>query len=495
MNRARTAAPQFELPPTAVSSAGEYFVPPRAAYTTYIPAILILTGLPAWIAGNDLAMALAAAVGGVTALYMLWDWLFEEGPTRISTVMAMTLLLGYGLGALNTWLTLPRGGLTVAQFLGGDESVYAHGMAAVLLVTGPLCFVGEFFERPLFGSEFRLPLDYRTYAFIVLGTGAVVAGFLTHNLEFQGLQMKAGQQLSPAASLLSSAFPPLTALAVAVCLVARGRVIKPLIILCTFILCILIMAVGRRSMIYTAMLVIFALRLTGFKIRRAFLKKILLMAGLGFFLAVGVSVFMLLRLAGFQTGKGLNTTLAERIQIALTWVEDGTALNRATEANRVNFQGRTFVLGFFADVLDGSMRRTPALGKLAMGFASQAIPRVFNPNKDLTFGEEPLVDAQFGLTYADAANSILSNGATDFGIFGILLYPLLLVFVLRVLMTGFAMVLPPMPLAFIALALLFTVLQTETTLVSYFALIRDVLIYGSILYIFARLPRLSLRNQ
>jgi hypothetical protein len=447
-----------------------------------------------WIIGNEPAMAFAATVGGVIGVYLLWDWLFREGPTRFSTLMVIALLLGYGLGTVNTWLTLPRGGLTIAQFLGADEAVYTHGMAAVLIVSAPLLFFGEFYERPLFGSDFRLPLDQRTYLFIVLGTIGVVIGFLTHSLGFEGGQVGSGGQVSVASALLSWMFPTLTSLTIALFLVVRGRFIKPLIGFCTLILCVLIMAIGRRNMIYTSMLVIFTLRLTGYRLKGTFFRKLLLILGLGFFLAVGVTVFMLLRLAGFQSGNA-GLPLAQRIQIALSWVEDGTALNRATEANRTNAQKRTFVLGFFADVLDASTRRTPALGKDFIGYTSLAIPRVLNPDKDLYFSEERLVDSQFSLTYGDSANSILTNGATDFGPIGLIAYPLLIVLLFRFCIGVLARLLPPFPVAFVASGIIFTLLQTENAIESYLLTIRNVIIFAFILFFFSRLPQFQLRNQ
>ncbi|HTY84055.1 MAG TPA: hypothetical protein VMB19_07540, partial [Silvibacterium sp.] len=78
---------------------GENFALPRTVYVTHIPAILLVTGFISWIAGDETGMVLAAAVGGAVSLYLMWDWLLAEGPTRLSTIMAMTLLLGYGLGA------------------------------------------------------------------------------------------------------------------------------------------------------------------------------------------------------------------------------------------------------------------------------------------------------------------------------------------------------------------------------------------------------------
>jgi len=483
---------QFDSPPLSARKLGEDVAAPRMLYSVYFTAILTVTALGAWIVGNELAMVAAAVVASVIALYMLWDWLVREGPTRLSTLLAIALLLGYGLGAVNTWLTLPRGSLTLSEFIGADEGVLARGMAGVLLSAAPLCFLGELYERPLFGREYRIPLNQQTYSLIFLGTVAIIIGFFTHSLGFAGTANTYGQELGVAAALLSWFFPPFTALTVAVFLATQGRFAKVFTGICTLILCICLMAVGRRNMVYTAMTILFALRLTGYRLKGTFFKKVLLFGTLGLFLAVGVTVFMLLRLAGYQNPKN-PPSLVQRIQIAFTWVSDGSALDRATQANQANVQRRTFVLGFFADVLEGSTTRTPALGQDVEGYISMAIPRVLNPNKDLTFGEESLADGLFGLSYVDAANSILTNGATDFGILGILLYPLILVFIMRAAIETFAVFLPSLPLSIVVLATVFTLLQTENATDGYLIALRNELIFAVILIVFSYLPQFRLR--
>ena len=108
---------QFDSPLPSFHQLGEDLAPPRIIYVIHLPAILTVAALVSWIVSSELAMVAAATVAAVVALYMLWDWLLRDGPTRFSTLLAITLLLGYGLGAVNTWLTFPRGNLSLAEFL------------------------------------------------------------------------------------------------------------------------------------------------------------------------------------------------------------------------------------------------------------------------------------------------------------------------------------------------------------------------------------------
>ena len=379
MNVTRTA-PAMQIVSASLPSRvlGEDFAYPRVHYLNHIPAILLVTGLITWIAGNELGMVVAATVASFIACYMLWDWLFREGPTRFSTIQAMTLLLGYGLGALNTWLTLPRGDLPLAAFLGADQGILTRGMAAVLLSAVALCFLGELYERPLFGREFRIPLDQHTYALIYVGTLAIIAGFLTHSLGYGGIANAYREQQSPVAALLGWLLSPLAALTAAVFLASKG-LSKLLTGVCTLILCVLLMAVGRRVVVYTAMEILFALRLTGYRLKGTVFRKALLLAVLAVFVAVGATVLMLLRLAAVQNHSDINTPLDRRIQIAMGWVEDGTALTRANEATQTNVEKRTFVLGFFADVLEGSSREDARAWKRSGVFRERGSAQTLQP--------------------------------------------------------------------------------------------------------------------
>lgn len=496
MNAIRAGSPTVYLDSPSVSyrRLGEEFAPPRALYVIHFPAILALSALVSWIAGTEMAMVAAAGVASVIALYMLWDWLLREGPTRLSTLLALTLLLGYGLGALNTWLTLPRGHLSLAAFLGSDEGVLARGMAGVLLSAAPLCFFGELYERPLFGREFRVPLDQHTYLLVLLGTVATVLGFMTNSLGYMGAQNVNGE-LSVPAALLSWVFPPLTALTIAIFLAAPAGLPKLLTAACALVLLACLMIVGRRVIVYAAMETLFALRLTGYQLKGTVFKKILLLLGLGLTITVGVTVFMLIRLAGFENPHDPSSlSLGHRIDTAMGWVNDGTALTRATEANQTNVQKRTFVLGFFADLLEGSSRRTPGLGHDLFEYAQSTIPRVIYPEKDAFFSEEEYADGLFGLTYGDAANSILTNGAIDFGLLGVIVYPLLLVALTRICIEVCSRFLPALPASIIALGTIFTMLETETGTSGYIVTIRNQIIFAVILFIYSRLPKFQLRR-
>lgn len=460
----------------------------------------MLTAMITWAISDETAMIVASVVATIVALFSLGDWLFRYGPTRFSTLFGLALLLGYGTGTLNTWLTLPRGRLTLAQIMGTDEGELARAIAAVLISAAALYFFGELYERPLFGREFRIPMDQRTYLLIYLGTLLVIFSFLTHQLSFMGLVHGEQGNLNIFGVFVLWLFMPLVAVSMAVFLATpRGRT-RNIVGLCVAILCILLMALGRRFLIYTGIEILFAIRLTGYRVKGSLVKKVFLVGLVIFFVVFGALTFMLLRIAGYQIATqqpgatNMSISLVERINIAAKWVEDGSALERTATASQSNVEKRTFVVQFFADVLEGSFRATPALGRDFWSQFGVAVPSAFAIDKSQLSGEEELANEVFNLNWGDAPNSILTAGAIDFGLLGVILYPLLVIGLTKAAARFIFRHIPPFPATIVGLALMFQILQTEDNLDAYFVSIRNGIIFAVILYCFSRMPTLRLRR-
>jgi hypothetical protein len=465
---------------------GDDVAPPRQLYITFIPPLLTLTGILSWVMGDELGMVFAALVASAIGLFTLWNWLFREAPTRFSTLMAMSLLLGYGGGTLNTWITLPRGSLTVAALMELPQGVLARGMGAVLISTAPLFFLGELYEKPLFGRGFRLQIDKRTRTLIRIGTLGMLAGYATHSLAFQG-PATGGGHVSVPGVFLTWLYTPLVAVAVGGFLTAEQKTDKLLDGLSSLILLLIFSVMGRRVTMYTVVEILFMLRLVGYRWKGSLARKALLVLGLGAIMIVCSLTFMLLRIAGASQRRGWMT-IEKRVAVASKLVQKGGAYAIAAHATQSNLQKRTFVLSFFANVLDASSRKTPALGQDAFGMLQLSIPSAFYPGKNAYFSEEGLVDRQFDLSYGDQPNSILTAGATDFGFIGVIFYPLIAILLCRSVFNFIARWLRPTPLLFVALSFILMMLVTETTLSGYFEIVRNSGVFGLLLQFFMTLP-------
>lgn len=457
-------------------------------YFLVLPGVLAIFGALSWLIGNDSGMVLAALAGSAVGLFTTWDWLFRRAPTRFSTLMATELLLGYALGTLNTWLTLPRGSYTLAEYMGLNEGALARGIGTVLVCSALLYFLGEILEKPIFGRDFRLSFGPKTRLVVYAGTLAILAGFLTRRSSFIGND---STHVHPGviSFFLSWLYMPVTAMAVVSFLSVQNRVDRVMCGLSALFLVMQFAIQGRRTAIYTSMEIVLLLGLAGYRWNEQIIKKLLLLAGLAGTVVACSLIFMLLRVAGGLSPRK-HMTLEKRITVAKRMVKLGNGLEVATQVTQKNVETRTFILAFLANVEDASFRMTPALGRDAANFLSNATPRLLFPNKTYV-PEEELVDEQFGFSYTDEANSILTAGATDFGFMGMLLYPLIIVLAYRILFNVLARWLGPIPLMFLVLSFIITMMVTENTLGGYFEPLRDVPLFCGMLALFLAFPGIS----
>ncbi|MGC2163462.1 MAG: hypothetical protein WA634_16250 [Silvibacterium sp.] len=473
---------------------GNDLAPPRQLYITVIPGILALAGAISWMMSNDQGMVLACFVATAVAFFTLWDWLFRRGPTRFSTLMAMALLIGYGTGTLNTWITLPRYSLTLTEVMGLGPGILARGLGAALVSSASLYFLGEIFEKPIFGRDFRFEIDSKMRALVYTCTLGMLVGYATHSLTMGSGPVASGGHISIFGDLLLWFYTPLTAIAVTNFLISPSRRQKVLAGLSSLILLLLFSVMGRRVIIYTAMEILFVAGLAGYRVRGMSFRKLFLLAALCAVMVASALTFMLLRIAAgniAQTHK--SPTLAKQIVVAGKMVNKGGAYTLAGKSTQSNFQTRTFVLAFMANILDASSRMTPAMGRDALSMIELSIPSVIYPDKNSYFSEEALDDQQFGFSYGDEANSILTGGATDFGFFGLIAYPLLVVVFVRLVYDFLARRLKVIPLMFVVLAISYRMLQTEMTINSYLVGVRDSILFSVLLALVMALPRIQLR--
>jgi hypothetical protein len=473
---------------------GEDFESPRRIYSTWLPAILAFTGIISWLISNQFAMVLSSMVGGVLGCYMLGDWLFR-GPTRFSTLIALGLLIGYGLGAVNTWATTARAGLTVGQYMGYDDAALARGIAAVLICCAILIFLGELLERPMFGRDFAFHPDDRVYTFVYLGVLLMLAAFATGSITFNGIAPTATGDIGVFKSFLDWIFAPLVAVALTCFLVTpRGTVRRKLTGVAALTLAVLLIFLGRRVIFYTVLEAVFFARIAGFRLQGSFLKKLFTFALVLGFIVAGTLSFMLLRIAGYGSGPSGHKALGDRIELAVEWVREGTALERTLTTSRSNVQTRTFMLGFFASVLEGSSSRTPGLGVNTIGLMQLAIPSVLYPAKDKFYSEEAMTDRLFGFGYIDEANSLMTNGAVDFGLIGAILYPIAVAAFLRTsleLVSGF---MDQFSMLILVLSAIYFALAPETTITAVVDLVLHGVLFSAGILLFVALPRFRLRT-
>jgi hypothetical protein len=198
--------------PLSMRRLGDNREPLRRLYFLDFPLLLLSVGLLTWVLPTDTMLAVSSFVGAVVGLYSLWEIVIRRGPIRFAHFFCVANTVGYGFGALNSWLTISRGTMSLADFFNRDTAAVSHAMAAVLISSGILYALGEIYETPIFGTNFRLKLDNRAAAFVFFGTALIIVGYATGSMGYMGINaIGNGGHVSVLAGLLGWLFPTLFA--------------------------------------------------------------------------------------------------------------------------------------------------------------------------------------------------------------------------------------------------------------------------------------------
>jgi hypothetical protein len=477
---------------------GCHFAPQNQVYFLYLPFVLGSFGAAVWAFPTDFMFVLGALVGSLAGIYVLVDIVFRAAPLRLTTICGMTILLGYNLGSFNTWLTLQRGTLTVAEITARDPSALGRAIAACMVTAALLVITGELFERPLFGSEFYLTFGVGTLPLVFSTTLLLAAAYASGNASFTGLAVDESGHISPATQLILWWYTP--AYAYTVCAAVNTTGVTRLIVrIMAVIQTLALVPFGRRQFAFAVLLALIATRLGRFRLRLPLYKKVLIgIAGIVLVTVASVSFFYL-RVAGWRPKAKGNLSLVERFENAYDLLQQRDPAEILALMG-TNVSQRTFVIGFFSDLLEAS-QRSKLLGKDLVYNMQLAVPSAISRDKFgiLPYapnggGEEVMANMQWGFSYIDEANSLITAGAADFGFLGVLLYPLAFSFLLRFAAEWIQYIVPTRTAVIISFAYVYESLQAETSPGEYFLQIRSTILVVVILYILARLPAFRLRS-
>lgn len=466
---------------------------PRRLYLLYLPLLMLAAGCACWVLETDAMLMVGAVTLACVAAYLFYGLAVQLEPLRVSTVLVATLGFGYGLGAAIPWFTVERSGIGLGEYLHKDPVALTHTIGSVLVSMAILLAVGEYAEKPIFGDDFELRYPPQATFFITFGVAIIGVAYVRGSLNFQGVEVGEGGHLSIFASFASWLVSALFAITLWASLNVKGKALQRYLVLLLLVQFVLVIPLGRRVMIYTLLLSLLAMRLGRFRLNWSWPKRILIGLILAGMLYVTSIAFYYMRIAGYSAGK-THLSLFARVSLAITYFESKD-FDTVQESFSKNVKGRTFILGYLAELEDYSLHFTPGYGQDIQGQVLLAVPSAIYPSKDTSFGEEGLDNQLFGSTYLDEANSIFTAGATDFGLLGIVVYPLLLCWVTRGFFELIGQGLPTFVATFIILAEVNGLLQPENNITSYIIYMRNGLLFGAVVWFFIALPAFRLRKE
>lgn len=475
----------------SVRRLGDNWEPLRRLYFLDFPLLLLSVGLLTWVFPTDTMLVVSSSVGAFVGFYTLWEVVVRRRPIRFAHFFCIANTAGYGFGVLNSWLTISRGDRGLAEFFNRDAEAVSRAMAAVLISSGILYALGEIYESPIFGSNFKLNFDNRAVAFIFFGTVLIIVGYLTGTMGYMGTSQDSGGHVTVLAGLLAWLFPALFAFTCLTYLAWPKNALKSAIGFALIVQFILLVPTGRRGILYFIVMALIASRFSSFRPTWSFFKKIVYAFILVIIIFVGALTFYYLRVAGWGKHK---VSLVDRISLAIDLFESGNT-SKANEGFEKNLQKRTFILGYLSDLLDASLRMPTAMGKNALHEFQLVIPSAFWEDKEaFLYQEESVANTQFNFAYKDEANSLYTAGAIDFGLWGMILYPILVCALFRLLAEFLRVNLPEMVSTIAILALLYNSLVTEAGLWVHLLAVRDAILFSAFLWICFKMLALALKH-
>lgn len=411
----------------------------------WMPFFLFLGG---WITylfrSSNTGFEIGAVIGALVVCRSVYLLVFKCQDVRFTWVTSCGLLLGYALGTFNTAAQLAKKHQTVAEHFFRLQDDLSFALSLVLWASAVLFLAGGVVEKPIqlnFAKLLKFDGTYLALAFLLY-----ILALATHQIGYMGSSVSEEGHVTILATIAGMTGPTLPALTVV--FRRKSKLLSRAVLFWGLLISEMAMLVpsGRRALIYSLLLVVFAFTLSGDRWKSALWKKALIIGICVAGLYGGNVMFYAMRHeaeVGRAAGRigAPNIKLGELVSNAIRFLREGRDASFDEEV-ATNLQDRTFVLRYFSDLVTQSWTHTPVHGRVALFSVSMATPSAIyglfgNKDKVIALGmEETVANPDFGLVATDEANSLLTGGLCDWGIPGLFIYPLgvalLINFVIRV---------------------------------------------------------------
>ena len=389
---------------------------------------------------------------------------------------ATSILLAYALSTLITQVKIySLKSVDVARYFDLGQSSLSIALAGVSFASAALIGLSRLLPTPL-----RLPIFNRQQ----LNEGLFVILFVaissiycvkTGLMAFQGLMFTDSEHpsISPFASMVSFALAPAGIMAM---FMASGRyevsqLNRWVLYALAATLWLVTFTQGRRLLVYLALLylIFYAFDASG---RFVWKKKLIFTMVVGFIAYFGIKLFFAFRVAGWDApGK------QDAIQLL------HSAIDILSHPSKYDFDyllsetslERPFVIKYFSQIIDKTSFEKWMFGEAMFATLLFSIPSALIGSKAFKIDEE-LIHPRIGLPIIDEANTILTTGFSDFGWFGMIIYPVIVLLVLRCLI----LIVRKSGIRwldyFVQFGVLFLLLNVESSMAAYWSFVRSTLI-------------------
>lgn len=466
-----------------------------AATVSRLGAAILIAGFALLLWPSLVVFAAASIIGSAIGLAVLYVSIDGRDQTRISWLLATALLLAYDGGAVSTYLSASSP--QEFEILTKDRPIelISSALALVHVICGLLLLIGRL-ERPASAAILDSTADsWFSLLLACGGLGLIVLGYAVGDLGYMGIQTDAAGRVSIIGAAASLVEGPLAG--VAGYLAARGR--QPLsrlfYAMVVMLVTLAVVPTGRRAILLVLLIATIGFALGGGLRRVSLGHKVAAIAIGGLFAYVTSSYFFALRLATWELGN--TAALSDQLWLGLDFMLSPSLKERFNTLFYDNVRERTFVLGYLSDLINAVGSSGPLYGDALEYYLRLCIPSALDPNKDQIIAYqmvETLVHPKLGLPVIDEANTILTDGVTDFGLVGAFLYTGGLVVLMRGAIAAIQRIGSPITVMFGTFTVISLVLKPELTLDEYLVPLRNLAAFLPLMWIAEALPSLTRRS-
>jgi hypothetical protein len=441
---------------------------------------LVLCSFPllasAWIlflfSDSATAFVVAALIGAAVGLWGLYFLLKHPTLIRFANVLGISLLLGYALGtstsALASFISQGRFDPTANEFgLLYRQADISYSLMFVVIASVLLFIVGAV-ERPVFSTK-PSPQDFtspKTKFLLLVSTAIVLGAFALGDLDYMGTAVSATGNITALGALSQLLAPVLLPLTIVCILQEKSRVPRVIYIVLVCVIALALFPLGRRVLIYSLVTCLFAFVISGKRLSVRDSRK-WLWIGIGApmllgFIVVGFYFFFALRLTVDTLGPGHS--LPERVTYTLRVLQVGA--NNLGPELASNVASRPFILSYLAGVYAATNHHSLLMGQEVTYAMQNAVPSLLFPNKTslLPAAQENFIHPALGIPVFDGPQSIVTAGLDDFGVLGLLGYPIVLALLYALVRRAITRSIPPVLYYLVVFRLLYQLLYVEQSL-------------------------------
>ena len=444
----------------------------------------------------ELFFTISIFFGSLVYVFLLFNLLNETKNIKFTTLLTIGLLGGYSIGTANYIFSELIGDTSYSYGLldnlfGGSYSFssLAVSLSLIYFSCGILCALSHK-ENPIFDNY-----DIKFFKFkginILFNIIVLIAliSVLTGKIQFQ-VTVSDGLEnvsiLNQISQILIPGILPLFILKYD----NNGLLLNKIItIFSIIVLMVVLLGLGRRSLIFTivGMIIAYAIKNRGELnlLKKYKLRNLLYAFIIAIVLSTSFKFLFALRLSSSIIQDKLS--IKELIVGAYELMESDSKF--VAESLSENSNQRTFILSYLATIFDAEEGYKPLYGDELIYSIKMGIPSIIFPSKIYTLpaDTETLVHPRLGIPVFDGPNTIITSGVTDFGYIGGFLYPLILIFI-NLKIVQYTKNLPLFVVYFIKFRLIYMTLSIEQTLYTFISSgPRDLLVLALIFSIILKL--------